>query len=119
MAVTKLNPVSSSVTPPGAGTLVAQGLANAGVYQANLSAGSYVIDCKGYGTNTYPSGFTINSSRGVTGKKVQSGTHSYANPVYVKLDNADPAFTILSQPNTTGYNSMTYNTTVHIETNGS
>jgi len=110
---------SSTPTPPGAGTLVAQGLANAGAYMANLSAGSYVIDCKGYGTNTYPSGFTINSSRGVTGKKVQSGTHSYTNPVYVKLDNADPAFTILSQPNTTGYNSMVYNTSAHMATNGS
>jgi hypothetical protein len=119
MAVTQLNPVSSTPTPPGAETVVAQGLANAGVYSANLSAGTYVIDCDGYGTDSFANGFSINSSYGVTGKKTQIGTNAFTNPVYVKLDSADPAFTILSQPNVSKMNSMVGNTSTSLATNGS
>jgi hypothetical protein len=119
MAVTQLNPTSSTPTPPGAGTLVAQGLANTGAYIANLSAGSYVIDCKGYGTGNYANGFSIANSFAYTGKKVNSGVHDFSDPVYVKLDNADSAFGILGMPVTTPIRDITYASAVKIATNGS
>jgi hypothetical protein len=97
MAISKLNPVSSSPTPVGAGSLVYKGLAKSGTYLANLSAGSYIIRCNGYGSGNNQNGFYINNSYSYTGKPVNNtGKIRWNQPAYITLSASDTALGITS-----------------------